>query len=322
MMTLSLESIDWFSLLLSVVPASPAQAWQPFQLSWRRTMVQQSWKTRLDDLQIGSLADVFGVQKPIIGMVHLWPLPGSPGYTGYGMVCILDNARRDAEALLEGGVDGLMVENMWDAPYRVGADVDPEAMTAQAVAARAVVEMTDKPVGVNVVHNGGLVTLAIAVAAGAQFIRVCILTGSRLWDTGELDHGCGADLLRKRKELDAEHIKLFCDVDKKHSLPFPGLDLETHIEWTEFYRPDALIVSGRMTGDAPKVEKVRRARELATRPILMGSGTTAANVGEFLKYADGAIVGSSLKVDGVGENPVDPEQVKRYMAAVQEVRAS
>jgi membrane complex biogenesis BtpA family protein len=182
--------------------------------------------------------------------------------------------------------------------------------------------MTDKPVGVNVVHNGGLVTLAIAVAAGAQFIRVCILTGSRLWDTGELDHGCGADLLRKRKELDAEHIKLFCDVDKKHSLPFPGLDLETHIEWTEFYRPDALIVSGRMTGDAPKVEKVRRARELATRPILMGSGTTAANVGEFLKYADGAIVGSSLKVDGVGENPVDPEQVKRYMAAVQEVRAS
>jgi hypothetical protein len=77
-----------------------------------------------------------------------------------------------------------------------------------------------------------------------------------------------------------------------------------------------------MTGDAPKVEKVRRARELATRPILMGSGTTAANVGEFLKYADGAIVGSSLKADGVGENPVDPEQVKRYMAAVQEVRAS
>ena len=132
----------------------------------------------------------------------------------------------------------------------------------------------------------------------------------------------GLTCFANAKELGAEHIKLFCDVDKKHSLPFPGLDLETHIEWTEFYRPDALIVSGRMTGDAPKVEKVRRARELATRPILMGSGTTTANVGEFLKYADGAIVGSSLKVDGVGENPVDPEQVKRYMAAVQEVRAS
>jgi membrane complex biogenesis BtpA family protein len=190
------------------------------------------------------------------------------------------------------------------------------------VAARSIVEMTDKPVGINVVHNGGVVTLAIAVAAGAQFIRVCLLTGSRIWDTGEIDHGCGADLLRKRKELQAEHIKLFCDVDKKHSVAFPGLDLETHIEWTEFYRPDALIVSGRMTGDAPKVEKVRRARELATRPILMGSGTTSANVAEFLQHADGAIVGSSLKFDGVGENPVDLEEVKRYMAAVEEVRAS
>lgn len=286
------------------------------------TTTQPSWKTRLDDLQIDSLFDVFGVPKPVIGMIHLWPLPGSPGYTGYGIDGILDNAKRDAEALLAGGVDGLMVENMWDAPYRVGSDVDPEAMTAQAVAGRAIVEMTDKPVGINVVHNGGLVTLAIALAAGAQFMRVCILTGSRLWDTGEIDHGCGADLLRKRKELHAEHIKLFCDVDKKHSLPFPGLDLETHIEWTEFYRPDALIVSGRMTGASPKLEKVRQAREYATRPILMGSGTTAANVADFLKYADGAIVGSSLKIDDVMENPVDVETVKRYMAAVREVRGS
>jgi len=164
------------------------------------------------------------------------------------------------------------------------------------------------------------VALSIAIAAGASFMRVCILTGSRLWDTGELDHGCAADLLRRRKELNAEHVKLFADVDKKHSVPFPGLDLETHIEWTEFYRADALIVSGRMTGDAPPVDKVRRAKELATRPILLGSGTTAENVAEFLRYADGAIVGSSLKVDGVAENPVDVKRVRRYMDAVKAVR--
>lgn len=285
------------------------------------TTATPSWKTRLDALQIGGLSEMFGVPKPIIGMVHLWPLPGSPGYTGYGIDVVLQHARHDAEALIAGGVDGLMVENMWDAPYRVGRDVDPEGMTAQAVAARAVVEMTDKPVGVNVVHNGGVVALAIAVAAGAGFIRVCILTGSRLWDTGELDHGCGADLLRKRKELAAEHVKLFCDVDKKHSVPFPGLDLETHIEWTEFYRPDALIVSGRMTGAAPEIEKVRRARELASRPILMGSGTTADNIGDFLLYADGAVVGSSVKFGGVMENAVDVDEVKRYMKAVHQARA-
>jgi len=283
-------------------------------------VVEVAWKQRLDGIRINSLADLFGVDKPVIGMVHLWPLPGAPGYTGYGIGAIIDHARRDAEALLAGGVNGLMVENMWDLPYYVGAEVQVQATTCQAVAARAIVDMANVPVGINVVHNGGLVALAIAIAAGASFMRVCILTGSRLWDTGELDHGCAADLIRRRKELNAEQIKLFADVDKKHSVPFPGLDLETHIEWTEFYRADALIVSGRMTGAAPPVDKVRRAKELATRPILLGSGTTAENIAEFLTYADGAIVGSSLKVDGIAENPVDVERVRRYMDAVKAVR--
>lgn len=283
-------------------------------------MVDVAWKERLDSIRMDSLADLFGVEKPIIGMVHLWPLPGAPGYTGYGLEKILEQARRDADALLEGGVDGLIVENMWDLPYYVGTEVSLEAVTAQAVVARAIVALADVPVGANVIHNGWQAELAIAVAAGLDFIRICILTGSRLWDTGDLDKGCAAGLFRKRKELQAENIKLFADVDKKHSVPFPGLDLETHIEWTEFYRADALIVSGRMTGDAPPLDKVRRAKEAATRPILMGSGTTAENVAGFLQYADGAIVGTSLKVDGVGENPVDVERVRRYMAAVRAVR--
>jgi membrane complex biogenesis BtpA family protein len=285
-------------------------------------VVEVAWKQHLDALRLGSLDELFDVQKPIMGMVHLWPLPGAPGYDGQGMKPILEQARRDAELLLEGGVDGLIVENMWDLPYYVGGDVQIEAVTAQAVAARVVAEMADVPVGVNVIHNGWEAELAIAVAAGLDFMRICILTGARLWDTGDLDEGCAGDLLRRRLELGAEHLKLFADVDKKHSVPFPGLDLETHIEWTEFYRADALIVSGRMTGSAPPLDKVRRAKEAATRPILMGSGTTEENIADFLQYADGAIVGSSLKVDAVAENPVDLGRVQRYMAAVRGVRES
>jgi len=283
-------------------------------------VVEVTWKEHLDRIRLGSLPELFGVDKPVIGMVHLWPLPGAPGYAGHGMDGVLEQAQRDTELLLAGGVDGLIVENMWDLPYYVGTDVQIEAVTAQAVAARMVAEMSHVPVGVNVIHNGWEAELAIAVAAGLDFIRACILTGARLWDTGDLNRGCAADLLRRRKELGAEHLKLFADVDKKHSVPFPGLDLETHIEWTEFYRADALIVSGRMTGDAPPLEKVRRAKEVATRPILMGSGTTAENIADFLQFADGAIVGSSLKVNGVAENPVDLERVQRYIAAVQSVR--
>jgi membrane complex biogenesis BtpA family protein len=283
-------------------------------------MVELAWKKRLDEVQLDSLAALFVVEKPIVGMVHLWPLPGAPGYAGYGIDKILDEALYDAEAMLEGGVDGLIVENMWDLPYYVADDVQIEAVTTQAVAARKVKEMAGVPVGVNVIHNGWRAELSIAIAAGLDFMRVCMLTGARLWDTGELGRGCGADLLRKRKELGAEGVKLLADVDKKHSVPFPGIDLETHIEWTEFYRADALIVSGRMTGAAPPLDKVRRAREAATRPILMGSGTTAENIADFLQYADGAIVGSSLKVDGVMENRVDVAQVRRYMEAVKAVR--
>jgi hypothetical protein len=128
-------------------------------------------------------------------------------------------------------------------------------------------------------------------------------------------------LLRHRKNLQAEHIKIFADVDKKHSLPFPGLDLETHIEWTDFYLADAFIVSGRMTGDAPPLEKVRKAKTLSRgRPILMGSGTSAENIADFLRYADGAIVGTSVKVDGQAENPVDRQRMAAYMKAVESSR--
>ncbi|HXN23951.1 MAG TPA: BtpA/SgcQ family protein [Candidatus Dormibacteraeota bacterium] len=278
------------------------------------------WKQEMDRPRLKSLTDLFGVPKPVIGMVHLWPLPGAPGYIGYGMKTILDHALRDAEALMEGGVDGLMVENMWDLPYYVGNLVQPEAMTAQAVVAAEVVRRFPVPVGINVIHNGGLVCLAIAVAAGARFIRVCILTGARLWDTGELDHGCAANLLRKRKELHATDIHIFADVDKKHSVPFPGLDLATHIEWTEFYGADGLIVSGRMTGNAPDLEKVREAKRLAKRPILIGSGTNAGNISALLEYADGIIVGSSLKKDGVMENPVDVNRVRELVGKVRPFR--
>lgn len=278
------------------------------------------WKHEMDRPRLKSLTDLFGVPKPVIGMVHLWPLPGAPGYTGYGMQTIIDHALRDAEALVQGGVDGLVVENMWDHPYYVGAEVRPEAMTAQAVAAAEIVKNFPLPIGINVIHNGGIVCLSIAVAARARFIRVCILTGSRLWDTGELDHGCAADLVRKRKELCAEEIHFFADVDKKHSVAFPGIDLHTHIEWCEFYGADALIVTGRMTGSAPDVEKVREAKSLASRPILVGSGSNQENIGAFLQYADGVIVGSSLKIDGVMQNPVDVKRVRAFMDAVRAVR--
>lgn len=278
--------------------------------------VTPPWKTYLDSLRINDLGEIFGTCKPIIGMVHCWPLPGAPGYTGYGMDAIIEHALKDAHALAEGGCDGLIVENMWDIPFRAGPHISAESIAAQAVVARRVKEACALPLGINLVHNGGTTLLGIALAAGASFIRVCMFTGAGVWDAGSWDEGCAADLLRRRKELHAEHIKIFADVDKKHSVRFPGIDLATHMEWTRFFGADALIISGRMTGDAPDLEKVRAARALAgNTPLLLGSGTDEHNIAAFLALADGAIVGSSIKAGGEIANAVDVQRVRRFVQA-------
>ncbi|NOK57445.1 MAG: BtpA/SgcQ family protein [Chloroflexi bacterium AL-W] len=274
-------------------------------------MPKPIWKERMDALQITDLNDIFRTAKPIIGMVHCWPLPGAPGYTGYGIQTIVDNALRDTYALAEGGVDGIIVENMWDIPYRVGPHIAPESIAAHAVVAHAVREAIDIPMGINVVHNGSTALLGIALASRADFIRVCMFTGAGVWDAGSWDEGCAADLLRRRKELGAEHIKILADVDKKHSVRFPGIDLATHMQWTCFFGADALIVSGTMTGDAPDLDKVRQAKRLAgNQPVLIGSGTTIDNIVAFMGVADGVIVGSSIKEDGLCEHPVSRERVR------------
>jgi membrane complex biogenesis BtpA family protein len=279
-------------------------------------MTTPEWKARLDGLRISDLSEIFRTPKPIVGMVHCWPMPGAPGYTGYGVETVVVRALDDARALAEGGVDGLIVENMWDVPFRSGPNVAPESIAAHAVVARAVRDAVDLPLGINLVHNGGTALLGIAIAAGASFIRVCMFTGAGVWDAGQWDEGCAAELMRRRAELRAEHVKIFADVDKKHSVRFPGIDLATHVEWTRFFGADALIVSGRMTGDAPDVAKVRTAKELSgDRPLLVGSGADERNIAAFLEFADGAIVGTSLKHGGECANPVDVVRVRRLVAA-------
>lgn len=279
------------------------------------------WKNRLDTLRIRDLTEIFATPRPVLGMVHCWPLPGAPGYTGYGLDTIVEHALKDARALASAGVDGLIVENMWDIPFRAGPHVAPESLAAHAVVARAVRQAVDLPLGINLVHNGGVALLGIAIAAGASFIRVCMFTGAGVWEAGSWDEGCAAELMRRRKELHAEHIKILADVDKKHSVRFPGIDLPTHIEWTRFSGADALIVSGRMTGDAPDLAKVREAKAHAgDRPLLIGSGATEANVAAFLEVADGVIVGSSIKEAGQCENPVDVERARRFVQAARRAR--
>jgi len=141
-----------------------------------------TWARNFFSKRLRNLKDLFGVEKPIIGMVHLMPLPGSPAYEGWSMEEIISYGIKDAENLIEGGVDGIIVENMWDLPYYAGADrIPPEEIAAHAVAAHEIIKEVNVPAGITVIHNGGRVALSIAKASGAKFIRVCLYTGAAVW---------------------------------------------------------------------------------------------------------------------------------------------
>ncbi|MEM9290389.1 MAG: BtpA/SgcQ family protein [Acidobacteriota bacterium] len=272
--------------------------------------------------------------RPLLGMIHLLPLPGSPGWRG-DLRAVIEAAQRDALALAEGGIDGIMVENFGDAPFwprRVPA-VTIASLTRVATEIRRTAPL---PLGINVLRNDGEGAMAIATAVGASLIRVNVLAGARVTDQGVLE-GQAHRLLRLRRELGAQRVKILADVAVKHSAPLgEPRPLAEEIEETAGRGgADGIILSGSGTGRAPggstleellHNQRARNAGEpqgaIFRTPLLIGSGLTEENAPEMLAAADGAIVGSSLKVDGELLAPVDPLRVRRLVDLVKELPLS
>jgi len=264
--------------------------------------------------------ELFGVEKPIVGMIHLPPLPGSPRYSGRGIHDIVERALRDAKALTVGGTDGLIIENLGDAPY-LKANVGPETISVMTVIAKEVMNAVDIPIGVNVLRNDAKAALAIAYSVGGKFIRVNVFTEAIVGDQGIIE-ACAPELIRYRQRLGAEDIKIFADVHVKHGALLTPRPIEESAK-DAAYRgfADALIVTGPRTGAEPELEDLMKVKKaVPDRPVFVGSGVSEENVAKFLKNADGAIVGTSLKVDVAVDNPIDEKRVKALMAAVKELR--
>jgi hypothetical protein len=237
--------------------------------------------------------------KPVIGMLHLLPLPGSPRYGG-DPAAIRDALLRDADALAAGGAHALMLENFGDVPFyprRVPAYVVAH-VTALACEVR---RRFDLPLGINVLRNDGQSALAAAHAAGAQFIRVNVLCGARVADQGVIE-AVAHDLLRERAMLRAD-VKTFADVDVKHSAPLAARGLADEVAGT-----------GKAT-DPGHVRQVKAAAGAA--PVFVGSGVTADTLADYLPYADGFIVGTAFKRGG---DPTAPVEVGRVRALVEKLR--
>lgn len=260
------------------------------------------------------LACLFDSQKPILGMLHLPALPGSPRYVP-DIQSIELRVLNDLAALEAGGVHGVILENFGDAPFY--PDRVPAITIAHLTAlARAVRQQTLLPIGINVLRNDGRAALAIAHAIGAQFIRVNVLCGARLTDQGIIQ-GIAHDLLRDRAALQAEHIRIFADVDVKHSAPLAPLQLEQEVaDLLHRGGADALIASGTGTGESTDLDQLARIRRAAGDAlVLVGSGVTAQNIADYAPLADGFIVGSSLKVDGQVDQSVDEKRVRSLVEA-------
>lgn len=269
--------------------------------------------------QHGILQRIFGVQRPLIGDIHCAPMPGTPRYRGENMDAIVRRAVQDAEVYAEGGMDGLIIENHGDIPFLQPDEIGPEIIAAMAVVVKAVSEAVALPFGVNLLANSAIGGLAIAKATGARFIRVNQWVNAYVSNEG-LIQGESGRALRYRKQIGAEDVAIFADVHVKHGAHAIVGDraVSEQARDVEFYDADVAIATGNRTGDSVPAEEIRAIRSGTKLAIIAGSGVTRENARDILGALDGAIIGSSLKRDGVWWNEV---QLERVRALVDEMRA-
>lgn len=260
------------------------------------------------------------MKKPIIGVIHVGALPGTPR-SSQTLSDLTGSAKREAKIYVDSGVDGVIIENMHDVPYLRG-EVGPEivaAMTAIALEVKHACE--GLPTGIQILAGANIEAMAVAHAAGLDFIRAEGYAYAHVADEGFIQSSA-AKLLRYRKLIGAERVQLWADVKKKHAAHAITADvsLGETAETVEFMGADCVIVTGSATGKPPSVTDVKEAKTHCHLPVFLGSGITENNINEFYDNADGFIVGSAFKLDALWSNTIDPARVASFIKAVHELK--
>ena len=256
------------------------------------------------------LERIFGVQRPLIAMCHLHALPGRPRHdAAAGIDGIVERLARDVAALQDAGVDGLLFCNEHDIPYQLR--VGHEAVAAMAAAIGRLRAELCLPFGVDLLWDPAA-ALAVARATGAAFVRE-VFTGVYESDMGLMAPSLG-ELAAYRHHIGADDVAVFTNITPEFSRSVSGRPVAERARSAAFLGVDALLVSGQMAGVSADLDDLRQAKDAAPAvAVLANTGVTEENLDRILKVADGVIVGTSLKVDRVIWNPVDPDRARRLV---------
>jgi uncharacterized protein len=251
-------------------------------------------------------------KKFLAAMIAVQPLPGSPGHRR-GDTEIVNAAISDLKHYLEAGVDAIILENSHDLPY-IKPPLPDAAVSLMKRLAREVRQRFDGPIGIQMLEAANETALEIAHAAALDFLRVEGYVFAHVGGAGIIE-GCAGKLLRNRKELDCENIKIFADVKKKHcSHALTGdLNILDEIKQAEFFLVDGVIVTGARTTEPPDPAELRRVKENTQVPVVIGSGMTPENLETYYPVADGFIVGSTFRNDGRFLEKLDPKRLSAFM---------
>jgi membrane complex biogenesis BtpA family protein len=256
------------------------------------------------------------IDKPLIGMLHCKAFPGSPSYVKNSWKDVIQNTIKEANVLIEGGVDAILLENAGDVPFIRQEELGPETAALMAVLVREIRSRTELPLGVNIVANAAKVSLAAAVAGDADFIRVNQWVNAYISNEG-LTNGMAGSVIRYRKLIDGENIAVLADVHVKHGSHAIVSDrsISEQAVDAEFYCADALVASGSRTGDPTNLKELIEIRNASKLPVFIGSGLTIENAETLIPSSNGAIVGFGLKNVPTWNSDLDIKKI-RYLKEI------
>jgi membrane complex biogenesis BtpA family protein len=263
------------------------------------------------------LAAIAAGAKPMIGMIQLRPLPGGSRYAGEPLVSLLAHALREAAVLTEAGFPFLMVQNLGDLPVARRASAVQVAWMTRIVA--EVRRATERPVGLNLLENDAEAMFAIASAAGADFVRIKVYVGAMVSAAG-IEDGQAFEAIRARTQWGANDVAIFADVHDRTAVPVATAGLVDDVRAAfALGAADGIVITGRTPAETTAWLAAARAA-FPGRPMLVGGGAQAANIGELMTVADGAIVSSALKTAGDLFGELVPAQARAFMEAAARAR--